>query len=356
MEDMTTTSSHLSTAMKITPSSGSADANHNAPTSQPTTVNSTISPAVTPVKTHPTVNRNTFVGTAAAAGGGGGVMMVPGSQMMDTPTPGTTTVVTDVAQLEDTPPPNASKTIKSEIPDDGSTTLEAAASILLGVQALERQQQQKQYELEALGVLALERQQAEVEARRKRSNSLSKSLTAPAFTSSSSSTPPNTDNNKMMPSATLPSTSNNISGGSSSRRRVDPIPPQVLAPSIGRGMQNPYTQPYPVPSSHPYPPHSVLVGHPTNVRDPTVTTAASGSEGEGSSSFGHGVGGGNEWYLYRENQDEDSEDHLKRSGSVSRFLVRVNSFFILNISLTFKWFYVHVFKSYYHSKNPRIGF
>ena len=100
--------------------------------------------------------------------------------------------------------------------------------------------------------------------------------------------------------------------------------------------QNPFIQAYPPPY-----PASVLVGHPgMNIREPTVTTAASGSEGEGSSSFGHGYGSGNEWYInqdYHANQDEDSEDHLKRSGSVSRFLVRVCfSFFTHSFTVVYR--------------------
>lgn len=158
-----------------------ADATH-VPPSQTTTMAS--SPAVTPIKTHPPTNN-----TANPIDKGGmtttGTIPPPSSslssQRMVSDTPATTTPLPAAAEdsTADLTPPPIHKATNSDMGDTVSSTTETATSILLGVQALERQQQRKQYELEALGVLALERQQAEVEARRRRSNSLSKSLTAP---------------------------------------------------------------------------------------------------------------------------------------------------------------------------------
>jgi len=177
------TNSVHSTSVKISPSG--ADASH-VPPSQSTTVSS--SPAVTPVKINPSTNTSTSNGGVDKGG-----LTSPVSQKLVTP--GTKTVKDTASEV--TPTPVGSSKTNTVDMDDASSTSEAATSILLGVQALERQQQQKQYALEALGVLALERQQAEVEARRRRSNSLSKSLTAPAYTSSPQNTKPTT-------TATLP--------------------------------------------------------------------------------------------------------------------------------------------------------
>ena len=180
--------------------------------------------------------------------------------------------------------PAAAMPMKNLDMDDASSS-DTAASILLGVQALERQQQQRQNAIEALGVLALERQQAEVEARRRRSNSLSKSLTAPPAKS--------------------------------------PLPAFYPPPQQQQQQQLRQQQQHMAHSS--YPPSTVLA-----FRDPTVTTAAtnSGSEGEAGSSFGHASA--NEWNIHRDfhpSPEDDCQEQLKRSGSVGRFLVRILFYF-----------------------------
>lgn len=129
---------------------------------------------------------------------------------------------------------------------------------------------------------------------------------------------------------------------------------------MGR-VQNPLVPlAYPPPPPYAYPP-TVLMGHGGvlinhHVRDPTVTTAASGSEGEGSSSFGHGYGSGNEWYInreYQQNVDEDSDDRMKRSGSVSRFLVRFIYFFLSpsHASSLFTCCYTHTVNTFSSSSS-----